>query len=82
MKKAQGESTPKHSWRQEHILPYRFLDEEQIESQLHLPSRALGQIAPLGKSNLADTMDSPFSLVGSGELAKVVEKDNHKDILL
>lgn len=39
-------------------------------------------MAPLGKSNLADTMDPPFSLVGSGELAKVVEKDNHKDILL
>lgn len=56
VRKAQGESTPKQLETGTRPLS-RFPHEEQIVSQLHLPSRALGWMVPLGKNNLADRVD-------------------------
>lgn len=56
VRKAQGESTPKQL-ETGTCPPSRFPAEEQIVSQLLLPSRTLGGMVPLGKSNLADTVD-------------------------
>lgn len=39
-------------------------------------------MVPLGKATWQTEWTPPFFLVGSGELAEVVEKDNHEDILL
>lgn len=57
-------------------------DEDWSISWLHLPSSVLGWQVPLAKASRQMLRTLPFSLGGFGELSEVVEKDDHKDILL
>lgn len=49
---------------------------------MHLPSSAPGWQVPLAEASRQMLRTLPFSLVGFGELSEVVEKDDHKDVLL
>lgn len=81
VRKSQGESSPRQLETGTRP-PTGAQDEDRSVSWLHLPSSALGWQMPLAKASRQMLQTLPFSLVGFGQLSEVMEKDDHKDILL